>query len=178
MLPQKVQDLLTKLETQKNYINTELFTPYTSQQLNAKPTNDGWSAAQVVEHLIQSEYGTRLYLQKKLSFKPQLNTVSIATKLKFKAFLVALKSPKKFKAPTSVSNLPTHINTADQFGRWQEERIALNNYLHSLSPDLYDKEIFKHPFAGRLTIAQTLIFFLEHANQHIKQIQYTLKEVA
>ena len=82
-----------------------------------------------------------------------------------------LRSSKKFKAPTAVSQMPLQSKLSDHILKWQEDRILLKDLLESLPESLLDKYIFKHPVAGKMTIYGGLSFFHEHVRRHELQIK-------
>lgn len=144
--------------------------------LNRRPASGGWSALQVMEHLLLSETLSLQYVRKKIGYggtfeKRGLNTV-------WRHFLLwaYLSTPIKFKAPALVAeeNLPEHSSLADVRTRWEALRADWTQFLEKLPPELADRAIYKHPVAGRLGWPETIAFFNIHFNRHRKQIRRTL----
>jgi len=50
-------------------------------------------------------------------------------------------------------------------------RGNLKRFIEALSPEKMGVAIFRHPFAGYLTITQTFKFLEEHLKHHVKQIE-------
>ena len=146
---------------------------YSEDQLNRKPNENSWSVIQVMHHLMMSESASLHYVKKKLSFNPELKNAGIKATIREFSLITYLNSPLKRKAPEAISgdNLPvfeTFWKTAQQ---WKNQRIELREYLETLPEDLLKKEVYKHPFVGRITVGGMLRFFDKHFDRHMKQIQ-------
>jgi len=50
------------------------------------------------------------------------------------------------------------------------ERKDLYEFIDSVSEDYIDKEVYKHPLGGRLSLTGMLEFFDSHFDHHSKQI--------
>ncbi|MEL6143165.1 MAG: DinB family protein, partial [Bacteroidota bacterium] len=139
--------------------------------LNRKTSNGGWSAIQCMHHLILSEEGSLAYVKKKLSFSPQLPNKNLGSSLRSQLLVGYLKSPIKRKAPSYISGdaLPQRASLADTMKRWNNGRQDLQAFLQELDPKWYNKQVYKHPFSGRISIDNMLAFFLAHFQRHRKQ---------
>lgn len=150
---------------------------YDNEKLNTTPADGGWSPLQVMHHLIISENLSLKYVQKKLSFNPELKAVGLSAK--WRTFLLKnyLKTPIKFKAPKMVSTeaMPTVSDFQEMAARWKNSRKELKIYLESLPQELDNKAIYKHPVAGRLGLDGMVLFFDIHFDRHRKQIDRALK---
>ncbi len=164
-LDEKLNKLLADLEN------------YSTEQLCKKPTPDSWSAIQVLHHLILSEKYSRMYCEKKLSFNPKLKKVGIGTAIRTKFVNFYLNSPFKAPAPKMISGdvLPTEDTLANVREIWLAERINLAKFIQELPQEYTDKEIYKHPLGGRLSIDGMMQFFDAHFRNHEKQIYRALK---
>jgi len=151
---------------------------YSEAKLNEQPDEDSWSVFQVMYHLILSEHYSHQYVQKKLSFNPELKKAGFVSELRRMVLNMYLAAPLKFNAPTAVrDNLPEHATFWEIAKKWKDQRVLLRDYLQQLPEDFYDKEIYKHPFAGRLSLDGMLAFFQRHFQRHRKQIFRTLRKV-
>lgn len=171
-------DLIKKLEQLDNRLqNLELsLQAYSPEILNAKPKENAWSVMQICHHLLLAENGSLQYLKKKLSYNPKLSQVTLATKMRLKLLMTYLATPLKFQAPENISGeaLPEYSKPGEVFAKWKEIRTDMRAYLSSLSEELFDKEIYKQPFAGRLSLEGMIIFFDGHMARHEKQIRKAL----
>jgi len=175
------EELIKKLDQLDNCLHNLLLLlePHSEEILNAQPKPGAWSAMQVCHHVLLSEKGSMAYLQKKLSFNPKLSPVTLSTKMRLKLMTTYLATPLKFPAPENISgdNLPAYSTLKEVDEKWKMIRSDMRAYLSNLSEDLFDKEIYKHPFAGRLSIEGMVLFFEGHLTRHEKQIRKALKLV-
>jgi hypothetical protein len=146
---------------------------YSEDQLNRKPSENGWSIIQVMHHLMLAESGSIKYVRKKLSYNPELKNAGVKTALRELALNTYLNSPIKRKAPDAISgdNLPAHASFWKTAQEWKQQRLELREFLETMPPDLLKKEVYKHPFVGRLSIMGMLRFFENHFDRHNKQIK-------
>lgn len=173
----KVQQKLDQLDKDLRLLLTDL-DGYAEQKLNLKPNADAWSVFQVMHHLILSEQTSLRYIQKKLSFNPELKKAGIMAGMRHLFLKNYLKYPLKVKAPTLVSDsIPEQSTFWEVAKSWKNERQALRTLLNTLPPEIYSKEIYKHPMTGKVTLAAMLDFFQAHFDRHKKQIHRTLESV-
>ena len=171
-----MQSQLNELDKKLNKLFANLEN-YSTEQICKKPAPDSWSAIQVMHHLILSEKYSRMYCEKKLSFNPKLKKAGFGTSLRTKFVNFYLNSPFKAPAPKMIDgdNLPTEDTLANVREIWTAERANLAKFIQDLPPEYADKEIYKHPLGGRLSIDGMMQFFDAHFNNHEKQIYRALK---
>ncbi len=147
--------------------------------LNKKPGTGQWSVLQVMHHLIIAEQLSEGYVRKKLSFQPELPKSGLAGVWRLLVVKVYFFLPFKFKAPKGVGDevLPEVSTLAGTMDTWRNNRRSLRAYLNSLPESLFDKALYKHPLAGKLTLGQMLEFFDFHIRRHLGQIHRTLEAV-
>ena len=141
--------------------------------LNSRPADGGWSAMQTMHHLILSEERSLAYVHKKLSFDPAFDTVSLGARWRSFLLWFSLSSPFKFKAPAAISNenLPNHATLADTRERWLKARAEWAEFFEKMPDTLLDKEVYKHPRAGKLSWGGMLWFFDTHFKRHRAQMR-------
>ncbi len=184
--PNSLFEMNTTLDEHLNLLDQNLeallkyLKEFPDKQLNEKPAPDAWSALQICHHLLIAEKLSLQYIKKKFSFNPKLQPVTMATKMRTRLLKTYLNTPMKFKAPENVSteNLPATSELGDVKNEWLNYRTELRSFLKSLPEDIFNKEVYKHPFAGKLSLQGMLVFFEEHFNRHQKQIKKTLRRVA
>jgi hypothetical protein len=112
-----------------------------------------------------------------LSFKPDLKKAGIKAAARELALNTYLSSPLKWKAPEAISgdNLPDHETFWKTVQKWKNQRVELREFLETVPDELLKKEIYKHPFVGRISIIGMLRFFDRHFNRHRKQINRIIK---
>lgn len=171
MIPTNVTTKFEKIEKDRLALMQEL-SKYSEKQLNQKPADGGWSPIQILHHLIQAEQGSLFYIKKKLSFNPNLKKSGIINNIRFFIFKIVFSFPFKIKAPAVIAdNLPDYADLESTSKMWAESRQNLKTWLANADNSVWDLEIFKHPFIGRISIFHTLGFFEEHAKRHTKQIR-------
>ena len=151
---------------------------YPSEQLNRKPAPGQWSVMQVVNHVMMAEAGSLYYLKKKLSDPSAIKKAGIGSAIRTWLLNLSQIIPGlKFKAQAFINEdkLPPVSDREAVFQQWRASRAALRAFLESQPDEIFTKEAFRHPRAGRMTIVQMLSFFGSHLNRHVRQIKRALK---
>jgi len=150
---------------------------YNDSQLNRQPQPGTWSINQNLYHLMESERLSQAYIEKKLSFNPELPKTNIGSHIRMLILWFSMKSPFKFKSPEIIdtSNLPVDTKFWETVKRWKEQRATFKNYLSTLPADTLKRQLYKHPAAGKLNASQMLSFFDLHFNRHKKAIDKIAK---
>ncbi len=163
----KVQDLLQKVSSM-NY-----------NQINAKPAQGAWSAAQTILHLIMVEEASLRYIRKKTSGPVSAAKPGLSSFFRHLLLQVYLRSPFKFKAPAGV--VPeAEVNPAgfeELSTRWAQVQEGWQDFLGNMPAAYLDMAVYKHPRAGRISWLQTIDFFETHFDRHQKQIENALHAV-
>jgi len=141
------------------------------ERLNRKPANGGWSAIQVVHHLILVEVNSLAYVRKKLSFNPELKRSGLGASLRMLLLRLSLLSPIKFKAPKSAGNesIPDEATLESSRQAWAGIRADWSDFFAQMPADLADKAAYRHPRAGRLDWLQMIEFLQAHFERHRRQ---------
>ena len=175
-MPPSLQHRLDTLDAALDALLDEL-AAHSAEALDRPPAPGQWSALQVMQHLMRSEELSMRYLQKKLRYQPELRKAGPAAALRSRLLRFYLRLPFKFKAPAPV-DAPTFeadVSLEELAGRWKANRRELRAFLDGLPDDTYDKEVYKHPFAGRLTLTGMVDFFDGHFQRHRQQIRRGLE---
>jgi hypothetical protein len=156
----------------------DLLTPYSDHVLNQSPGNQKWSPTQIMNHLLMSEKLSIAYCRKKLSFNPKLKRAGITSVFKTYIIRFYLYSPLKFKAPKLINTpfLPATDTLDNIIIKWKAVRSDMKLFLEEIAESDLDKEIYKHPFGGRISILGMLSFMEAHFENHRKQIINALKK--
>jgi hypothetical protein len=157
----------------------EYLRPYTDEMLNTRPGPGRWSALQVMHHLMKTEALSLQYVRKKLSFNPRLKRAGFLTASRSFLLDIYFRLPFKFKAPEVVSeaSLPENSSFEEVHVQWLDLRRQLREFLAGLPGDTLGREIYRHPFAGRLSGRGMIRFFSGHFMRHKKQIERTIQAV-
>lgn len=142
-----------------------------SREERSKAPGEGWNMLQVMEHLITSEKGTLEYLKRK-TMAPfnDIPVAGVENASNSDQLIEALKSDRKWKAPEVLPEPTGTQSFENMLAYWDRLREDYQEFLGQLNPGYYEREIFKHPFTGRLNIYQTLDFLINHIVHHDHQI--------
>ncbi|MEL7123613.1 MAG: DinB family protein [Bacteroidota bacterium] len=170
---------LTKLERTNSELDDliEHLKAYSNEQLNHRPAEGVWSVIDVMHHLMRAEMLSHNYVKKKLSYGGTFKKAGLATSWRLFVLNTYLRLPIKFKAPELVSQVhfPEKSDFNEVQGKWRTQRKSLLAFLEELPEEIFDKEIYKHPLAGRVTLGGMVDFFIAHFQRHRKQIYRTIK---
>lgn len=152
---------------------------YPHDVLNASPAPGKWSVMQVLQHLLRSESLSLAYLQKKWSYDPKLKPATFRTRWREFILTSYLGVPIKFKAPKGVNeeHFPEESDFASTRKQWLETRKAMEAFLNELPEEVFAREFYRHPIAGRITLKGMLGFFASHTSRHQGQIKKTLEKI-
>lgn len=157
-----------KLEETRNRLLDEL-QGLDEELLNQPGAAGKWSINQIVAHLIQVEQLTNVYIQRKVQSE-DLQTSCLANGARALLLRIALHSGLKFKAPAVVADVPAQAHLPALRKQWDSARYQFEDTLTEMPRHLLDKCVFRHPYAGMLTITQTLDFLQDHFSHHARQI--------
>lgn len=131
-----------------------------------------WSTIQTMGHILMSEKLSLNYVKKKLSFNPQLKKAGLKAFIRFQVLKFYLGSSLKFKAPKGVQSedLPAFSSLTELAAHWKSDRQKLVKFFDKADNEILDRELYRHPLVGRLTLLQMLHFFEGHFDRHRKQI--------
>lgn len=142
-----------------------------TDRLMATP-GEGWSALQIVEHLIMSENGTLEYLRRKSQAPAtELEPAGEQEAEVSRKLNLALKSDHRWEAPPVLAPPRGDQSLEHLVEQWSVLRSQWKRFLDELAPDYYDKKMFRHPLAGRLNLEQTLSFVEHHIRHHVHQLR-------
>ena len=167
-----------KIAQQLQQINQDLdelveeLKKFSEAELCRCPGDGQWSALQTMYHLVQAEALSLKYVQKKLSYSPDLKNTDWKNHLRLLVMRIFFKLPFKIKAPKQVDGhqLPPDLNFDLVSKEWMGQRKRLEDYFKTLPPEVFGKSLFKHPVAGRLDLSGMLTFYQTHFDRHKKQI--------
>lgn len=167
-----IQDQLSELDYSLTRL-LELLKEYTDAELNRAPAEDKWSPLQVMHHLMQSEKLSHSYIRKKsMADAAALNKAGLVSGIRKSLLGIYLGAPFRFKAPEMVGdgNLPVESSFWPLAREWRNNRKALREFIDQLPPEYLDRQVYRHPFAGRMGVSGMLFFFQKHFDRHSKQI--------
>jgi uncharacterized damage-inducible protein DinB len=172
-----IHHTFSKIEMQRKNLLAALRS-YDTALLNQRPAENQWSMLEVINHLIMAEEAIYLYLLKKTQDKAHLQSVGLKEALRSLILNAYLWSPKKFIAPPQTPPVGDYTTLSEVEEAWTKVRANLAGIWTALPEDMLDKNWFKHPAAGKLSLMQMLTFMKAHVRHHEAQIDRTLKAVS
>lgn len=150
----------------------------TDEQKSLRAGENGWSAAEIVEHLATVEYGVIRLASKLLS---EAETAGAAASdgtldppVSFVEQAQSIKD-KKLQAPERVHPKGAR-NIEESFARLDENRRALNDLRPRIEAADVSAPKFPHPFFGDLNLYQWLAMVGMHEARHLRQIEQIVQE--
>lgn len=165
-----------KLEIKKRDLLNHLQN-YTSYLYEKQPDSKTWSIGQVAQHVYLSERNSLLYLKKKLSYPDSVPTYNLKSWGGVWLIKLVYFFEFKIKAPDSINMWKVNelMTFEDLKVKWGELRKELIAFIEKNEPAFGKYLAFRHPFAGRMTMYQMLIFMNDHLRHHELQIQKILR---
>lgn len=170
LMNQKLELLLNQFESEKNNF-TAIVAGFSREQRAVKPEN-GWNMLQVMEHIIWSENGTLEYMKRKT--KAPWSEIELTTDeedKKSQQLNGALISDKQWRAPDVLPSPAGAQSYENMVAYWDKLRNDYLEFLNDLDVNYHNRLIFKHPFAGRINLFQTIEFLNNHIVHHVHQIK-------
>lgn len=169
---QRLRRQFDRLEKQKSALMT-LILQMPADQYMQQPDSATWSVAQAANHIYLSEKLSMGYLHKKLSYPDTVPTYSLKSIGGMLLLKMALRTPYKVKAPKMINMWDQQpiLSQEELSASWAALRKDMILYLEEQLPRFPNHLVYRHPFAGRFTIIQTVIFFHEHLTHHLRQIR-------
>lgn len=173
----------TTLETRWNQLKIskekflEIVGSWPKDKIQQRPS-EGWSASQVIEHILASETGTIGYMKKKsASGWETLEVTGAEQQQNSLALNTRLASPEKFRAPSVLPEPSNQFNLAQLLLSWNTLRKDMEEFISGIDPEHFDKLVFRQPAAGMLNVLQTLEFLNNHIEHHIPQLERIREEL-
>lgn len=144
-----------------------------------QPASDAWSVAQIASHLYLSEQLSLAYLRKKLSFPDTVPPYRVTSWTGIALIKLTFWSSWRVKAPATIDMWKHQpiLDAAELSSKWNDLRHEIITFLDLHASQFRSHLVFRHPFAGRLTMRQMLIFMTDHLVHHRKQAERTIKRI-
>jgi uncharacterized damage-inducible protein DinB len=159
------------MELVKKYqSNTEMFIKFiegiSDDIFNIKPDTNTWSAAENVEHIIRSEFGTARLFNSETKKESQRDTESKIEEIKTR-FTDRTNKLQAFGVVLPTDGQKTKEELIEKFRRSREEVLKLIKV-----QDLDEVCMrFEHPLFGCMTRREWIHFNIVHTNRHKDQIE-------
>lgn len=158
---------------ENNQIRKELYQTIeglTDEQFNKVPDKGGWSAKQILEHLVKMETVIATNIARELKNPDSPNSrkkpIGIST-----SRLVKVNAPE-YTAPSDEYESKTEMQK-----KLHEARLFLLDVYESGTKEMFRKKSFKHPIFGQVPLIQWFEFVGLHEKRHVKQLKKTIKKI-
>ena len=152
------------------------FASLTDEQLNAKPDGEGWSVAQIVEHVAIVNGGALRICAKLLSKGEAAGKANDGSVTLSSAFLGAGADGQKLEAPEMVRPI-NNVPIADSIAKLDELQGQYADLKAKFEMvDGIDAK-FPHPYFGDLSAQEWLVLSGAHEIRHLKQIRRVLSAI-
>lgn len=167
-----------KLELKKKIL-INLITSLSDEKYNQQPSSGSWSVAQAANHIFLSEQLSTAYIRKKLSYPDTLLPFQIKSWGGVYLIKLVLWSGYKRKAPVNINMWDQQpiLSQADLEQQWSKLRADMITLIEKHQGAFGSHMVYRHPFAGRMTMHQMLIFFNDHMAHHMKQINRIVSKI-
>jgi hypothetical protein len=142
--------------------------------LNRPRADGGWSALQVLHHVITAEAGTLRYVSKKMQGGTSLPRAGLPSRLRLLALQAVMVSPLRLKAPAVAAEVPEEIHPEELRARWDEVRTGWKALLEAFPEEILDRLVFRHVLVGLMGLADTLAVLQSHLEHHGRQVERVL----
>lgn len=168
-----------KLEEKKNALMQKI-SSLSDASYRQQPSPESWSVAQAANHLYMSEQLSMAYIRKKLSYPDTIPPYSIRSWLGVWSIQFVFWSPYKRKAPRMINMWEDQpiLSQEDLAVKWSQQRKDLITLIDQHQEAFGTHLVYRHPFAGRMTMRQMLIFFNDHMALHTRQIDRIISKVS
>jgi uncharacterized damage-inducible protein DinB len=174
----QIHQQFEKLESRKKAL-MNLIALLSNEKYNKQPSSGSWSVGQAANHLFLSEQLSTAYIRKKLSYPDTL--LPFQAKSWGGVFLIklALWSSYKRKAPVAINMWEQQaiLSQEELEAQWSKLRADMIALIDHHQEAFGSHMVYRHPFAGRMTMYQMLIFFNDHLAHHMKQINRILSKI-
>lgn len=138
--------------------------------LNRAPAPGKWSIAQILAHVIHAERMSLRYCQKKTQDPSRVPAADWSAPLRLGLLVLALRSPLKVRAPEVVAVVPERAELPGLRCEREQMGRAWREFAASCPDPLAARAVYRHPFAGRLSLEQCVVTLQEHLRHHARQV--------
>jgi hypothetical protein len=157
------------LECQKQAL-LERLASWPPQTIHYRPVNAGWSAIDVIDHLVRVENGLIASLRANL---PHGSPLALGDQIRAFFLTALMRTPVRVKVPSAAaSTMPAPgLELTGVITEWNTVRSRLRGLLDSVSLSQLRRGVFHHPVSGWMTVGQALAFLSAHIRHHEYQLR-------
>jgi len=141
-----------------------------SARLSRPRSGGGWSALQVLHHVVTAETLSLTYVTKKMQGGATLPSATVRSPLRLLVLRAVLASPLRLRAPAATASVPPQVEWPPLRTRWDETRASWRELLDGFPPELLGRMVFRHPLVGLLSLHDCVGFLQAHLDHHARQV--------
>ena len=178
MEEKKIQKQWNRLDRQKQVL-MDLIRILPDDEYRHQPQHDSWSVGQVANHLFLTEIFCFEYLKKKLSYPETIPAFSPKSWWALFQVKFSIWAKIKAKAPAKIDMWGDQevLSPEDLDQKWNLVRTQMQAVISQNLPGYGSHLVFKHPFTGRMTMRQMLIFLNDHFSSHLRNVRQILRKI-
>lgn len=164
MIP-RLQARYDELEQRRSDLLVEL-SGLDGSQLAFRPSSEAWSVLQVAQHLLLVEEAI-------LAQRPEQELCRRNPRQRVGHLLVSLvlKTGLRVRVPTRRVVPEPVVDLGETAERWERARDGLRARLEELTVQTARNVFARHPIAGPLDAAESLLFLTRHFDHHLGQVR-------
>jgi len=166
---EKLVKAYQKSKEQKEWMLTQA--KQSNLDKNSIKETEKWSINQLIFHLNNVEKSVLDYINYKNAKGELTQKAGLKATLRYFSLKVLLSTNMKFKTPKKVSEIPEKLDFDQLVTDWNATQFAFEKFLQHFPKELEGKAVFKHPYAGMISIEQTIKFIVDHAKHHQNQME-------
>ena len=165
-----------KLEHKREKLTQQLLS-LSEEQYTKKPTAGSWSAIEAANHVYLSEKLSLAYLKKKLAYPETIPPFHFKSWGGVMLIKIVFGTGYKWNAPEMIDmrHQQPVLSPEELKVKWPLQRQEMISFIESHHASFGSHLVYRHPYAGRMTMHQMLIFLNEHLGHHMKQIDRILR---
>lgn len=174
----KIQAAWNPLDESLNKLFSTL-EKFSNDQLNQALDVGKWSVLQHLEHLYLSESASLAYINKKKQYPETLIEVDHRADQAVEAIRAYMNNPNPpipAVAPEHVTPVAAIYEFSEISEKWSKLRKEMKDVMFDLGEDMMTKDLYRHPFAGKMGLYHAIEFFDIHFNHHMKAINKFLNK--
>ncbi len=153
--------------------------PLSHAQQNLKPDASSWSILQIFRHMMQSEGQILKYLRKKIQGSAVASKANLWSSIRSLILNTAMRLPLKYKVPDAIRvDFEENYDFEKLSSEWKTLRAEMREFLETIDEETAQKEIFRHPVVGRMSLLQGLSFMQVHLERHTGQVERIIQHPA
>lgn len=144
---------------------------WTPRHLAFHPPRGGWSALEVLDHVVKTERGITEEMEKNL---PDARRVSALDAVRSRLLIALMNSRLRVKVPIEVSARVWPERVADlniMLSSWADSQRRVRTWIDGLGDDQTSFAVFRHPASGWMRPLEAIGFMGAHARHHAFQLR-------